>query len=66
MVITKTLFRFHWPDGVVSEGRGETVADALEGLGFTAAAAETLDYYQVVEETDSDHARHELIKRAYL
>ena len=62
---TTTLYRFHWPDGVTSEGRGETVRDALEKLGFKAAAAETLEYYEVLEETPGDHARHVLIKGAY-
>ncbi len=60
-----TLYRFHWPDGVTSEGRGVDVADALEKLGFAAETAKTLDYYEVLEETPSDHARNEMIKDAY-
>ncbi len=60
-----TLYRFHWPDGVISEGRGVDVADALEKLGFAAETANTLDYYEVLEETPADHARNEMIKDAY-
>jgi len=64
-----TLYRFHWPDGVTSEGRGVDVADALEKLGeklgFGAEAVKTLDYYEVLEETPDDHARNEMIKDAY-
>jgi len=41
------------------------VADALEKLGFAAETAKTLDYYEVLEETPSDHARNEMIKDAY-
>ena len=60
-----TFYRFPWPDGVSSEGRGMDVADALEKLGFGAEAAKTLEYYEVLEETPADHARHEMIKDAY-
>ena len=65
MTVATTLYRFHWLDGVTSEGRGETVEDALEKLGFAAAVANTLNYYKVVEEATSDEARHEMLKDAY-
>jgi hypothetical protein len=60
-----TLFRFHWPDGVTSEGRGIDVADALENLGFGAAVERTLEYYEVLEETSADKAHHDMLKDAY-
>ncbi len=62
---TTTLYRFHWPGGATNEGRGQNVADALEKLGFGAAAAAALDYFEVVEESHADRERHEQIKRAY-
>jgi hypothetical protein len=65
MADTTTLYRFHWPGGATNEGGGEDVADALEKLGFGAAAAAALDYYEVIEESHVDHERHEQIKRAY-
>ncbi|MBT4686915.1 MAG: hypothetical protein HOK21_12595 [Rhodospirillaceae bacterium] len=65
MTETTTLYRFHWPDGVKSEGRGVDVADALEKLGFGADTAKTLEFYEVIEETPADHARHEMLKDAY-
>ena len=42
MTETTTLYRFHWPDGVKSEGRGVDVADALEKLVEAAGDDETL------------------------
>jgi hypothetical protein len=60
-----TLFRFHWPDGVTSEGRGIDVADALEKLGLGPVAERSLDYYEVLEETPADKARHDMLKDAY-
>ncbi|MDP7546203.1 MAG: hypothetical protein QGF20_02830 [Alphaproteobacteria bacterium] len=65
MADSTTLYRFHWPGGATNEGRGEDVADALEKLGFGAASAQALDYYEVIEESPSDRERHELLKRAY-
>lgn len=65
MAETTTLYRFHWPDGVTSEGRGADVADALEKLGLGAGAMESLEYYEVVEESEADARRHEQIKGAY-
>ncbi|MDE0943559.1 MAG: hypothetical protein OSB58_14150 [Alphaproteobacteria bacterium] len=65
MADATTLYRFHWPDGVKSEGRGVDVADALERLGFGADAAKTLEFYEVIEETAADHARHQMLKDAY-
>ena len=60
-----TLYRFHWPGGTTNEGRGETVADALEKLGFGAHTVQALDYYEVIEDSSSDRERDETIKRAY-
>ena len=65
MADTTTLYCFHWPGGATNEGRGEDVADALEKLGFGAASEAALDYYEVIEESLSDHERHEMLKRAY-
>ncbi len=65
MAENSTLYRFHWPGGTTNEGWGEDVADALEKLGFGAASAQALDYYEVIEEALSDRERHELLKRAY-
>lgn len=62
---TMTLYRFHWPDGITSEGRGLDVADALTRLGLGPEAEATLDYHVVLEETPKDKARHDMLKRAY-
>ena len=61
-----TIYRFHWPDGVTYQGGGLDVADALKRLGFGPEAQATLDYFEVVEETSADKARHDMLKRAYL
>jgi hypothetical protein len=61
-----TLYRFHWPDNVTSEGRGSDVDDALQRLGYGAKAKAALDYFEIVEETPTDKARHDMLKRAYM
>ena len=61
-----TIYRFHWPDDVTCQGGGLDVEDALKRLGFGPEAQATLDYFEVVEETSADKARHDMLKRAYL
>ena len=61
-----TIYRFYWPDGVTYQGGGLDVADALKRLGVGPEAQATLDYFEVVEETSADKARHDMLKRAYL
>ena len=43
------LYRFHWRDGVIDEGRGSDPADALTKLGFGAGAIAALDYWELVQ-----------------
>ena len=45
------LYRFHWRDGVIDEGRGSDPADALTKLGFGAGAIAALDYWELVQPT---------------
>jgi len=41
-------WRFHWRDGSVNEGPGETVEEAFTALGFGAGAVGALDYHEEV------------------
>lgn len=43
-------FRFHWPDGKVDEGKGDTVGEAFYKLGFEFSAIFTLDYWKEIKE----------------
>jgi len=63
---TLTIYRFHWPDGVTYQGGGLDVADALKKLGFGPEAQDTLEYFEIIEETSAEKARHDMLKRAYL
>ncbi len=42
------LYKFHWRSGGVSEGRGETPADAMNKLGYGQGAVAALDYWELV------------------
>ena len=62
---TLTIYRFHWPDGVTYQGGGLDVVDALKKLGFGPEAQDTLEYFEIIEETPVDKARHDMLKRSY-
>ena len=42
-------YRFHWRDGTVNEGDGDTPEAAFTALGFGAGAVAALDYHEPVE-----------------
>lgn len=41
-------FLFHWLDGSVEEGEGESVTDAFRRLGYGGGAHAALDYYKEI------------------
>jgi len=43
------LYRFHWKDGTVNEGRGYTEPDVSNKLGFGRDAFAALDYWEKVD-----------------
>ena len=42
------------------------MVDALKKLGFGPEAQDTLEYFEIIEETSAEKARHDMLKRAYL
>lgn len=53
-VPSDALFRFHWLDGRISEGRGRDAAEAINRLGFGRGALRALDYWELVSGPGND------------
>jgi len=45
-------YKFYWKDGSECEGEGSSPEDAFTHLGYGAGAAEALDYFDPIEETE--------------
>ena len=48
------------------QGGGLDVVDALKKLGFGPEAQNSLEYFEIIEESSAEKARHDMLKRAYL
>ena len=42
-------YKFHWRDGSINEGEGDTPEDAFTHLGFGAGAVPALDYWERID-----------------